>query len=170
MDLKAFIRDVPDFPRKGIIFKDITTLLKDPVAFGAAAELMFRKYRRKRIDKVVAIESRGFIFGAILAFERKCGLVLARKSGKLPHQTVREEYALEYGTAALEVHIDGIEKGEKVVIVDDLLATGGTALAAARLVETLGGQVLAIEFLIELGFLRGREKLQGYSVNCAISF
>lgn len=170
MDLKKFIRDVPDFPKKGIVFKDITTLLKNPGAFRAAVDPLVGKYRSKKIDKVVAVESRGFIFGSILAYELQCGLVLARKAGKLPHQTIREEYALEYGTAILEIHVDGIENGEKVVIVDDLLATGGTALAAARLVETLGGRVEGIEFLIELGFLHGREKLVGYPVNCAISY
>jgi adenine phosphoribosyltransferase len=170
MDLKMFIRDVPDFPQKGILFKDITTLLKNPAAFRAAVDLLAGKYREKQIDKVVAVESRGFIFGSILAYELKCGLVLARKAGKLPHQTIREEYALEYGTAVLEIHVDGIGNGERVVVVDDLLATGGTALAAVRLVETLGGKVEGIEFLIELGFLRGREKLVGYPVNCAISY
>lgn len=170
MDLKTFIRDVPDFPQKGIIFKDITTLLKDPGAFRAAVDLLVGKYRQKKVDKVVAVESRGFIFGSILAYELKSGLVLARKAGKLPHQTIREEYDLEYGTAILEIHMDGIETGERVVIVDDLLATGGTALAAARLVETLGGKVEGIEFLIELGFLHGREKLAGYPVNCALSY
>ncbi len=170
MRLKKLIRDVPDFPKQGIVFKDITTLLSDGKALRRAVSLMAKPYRKMQVDKVVAIEARGFIFGALLAFKLGCGLVPARKKGKLPFRTITEEYALEYGTSTLELHSDAIAAGEKVIIVDDLLATGGTALAAARLVERLGGEVLGIEFLIELEFLKGRQKLLTYPVRSIIRF
>jgi len=170
MNLETIIRDVPDFPKKGIVFKDITTLLQDGEAFRLALNLMLKKYLDARIDKVLAIEARGFIFGGVLAYKLGCGFVPARKPGKLPFHCVREDYTLEYGSNSLEVHEDGIRRGEKVLIVDDLLATGGTALAAARLAEKLGGEVAGIEFLIELAFLHGREKLAGYKVNSLISY
>ena len=170
MNLEAIIRDVPDFPQKGIIFKDITTLLQDGEAFRLASNRMLKKYLDVKIDKVLAIEARGFIFGGVLAYKLGCGFVPARKPGKLPYNRVREEYTLEYGSNSLEIHEDSIGRGEKVLIVDDLLATGGTALAAARLAEKLGGEVAGIEFLIELGFLHGREKLAGYKVNSLIAY
>ena len=170
MDLEKIIRDVPDFPKEGIIFKDITTLLQDGDAFRQALNQMIKKYLDVKIDKVVAVEARGFIFGGVLAYKLGCGFVPARKPGKLPYHTIGEEYTLEYGTNALEIHEDSIRPGEKVLIVDDLLATGGTALAAAKLAETLGGEVVGIEFLIELGFLHGREKLARYKVNSLIAY
>jgi adenine phosphoribosyltransferase len=163
-ELERYIRTVRDFPKPGIGFKDITTLLKEPQAFAQVIDLMAAQYRNKKIQKVVGIESRGFIFGAPLALRLGAGYVPARKPKKLPAATVREEYALEYGTDALEMHVDAISKGERVIIVDDLLATGGTARAVGRLVEKLGGELLGFAFLIELDFLRGREKLAGHDV------
>ncbi len=172
MDLEKLIRDVPDFPKPGIVFKDITTLLQDGDAFRLALNRMMKKYldASARIDKVMGIEARGFILGAVLAYKLGCGFVPARKPGKLPYRSVREEYTLEYGCNSLEVHEDGIRPGEKVLVVDDLLATGGTALAAARLVEKLGGEVAGIEFLVELSFLHGRDKLSPYKVNSLITY
>jgi adenine phosphoribosyltransferase len=170
MELEKIIRDVPDFPKQGIIFKDITTLLQDGEAFRRALNLMLKKYLDAKIDKVVGIEARGFIFGGVLAYKLGCGFVPARKPGKLPYLTIREEYTLEYGSNALEIHEDSIKPGEKVLIVDDLLATGGTALATAKLAEKLGGEVVGIEFLIELGFLNGRVKLAKYPVSSLITY
>ena len=170
MELETIIRDVPDFPKKGIIFKDITTLLQDGEAFRLALNRMLKKYLDTKIDKVMGIEARGFIFAGVLAYKLGCGFVPARKPGKLPYRTIREEYTLEYGTNALEIHEDAIKAGEKVLIVDDLLATGGTALAAALLAEKLGGKVAGIEFLIELDFLKGREKLAKYPVHSLITY
>jgi adenine phosphoribosyltransferase len=170
MELEKLIRDVPDFPKKGIVFKDITTLLQDGNAFGQAIDQIVKEYLDAAIDKVVGIEARGFIFGGVLAYKLGCGFVPARKPGKLPHRAIREEYTLEYGTNSLEIHEDSISRGDKVLIVDDLLATGGTALAAARLVEKLGGEVTAIQFLIELGFLNGREKLLKYPLRSLIVY
>jgi len=164
MDLAQCIRNVPDFPVEGIQFKDITTLLQDPVAFSTAAKEMLERYGDREIDVVVGIESRGFIWGAIVAYELGVGFVLVRKPGKLPAETIRAEYALEYGTNALEMHIDAIWPGQKVLVVDDLLATGGTAKATCELVEQLGGEVIGVAFLIELTFLNGREKLPAYDV------
>lgn len=170
MNLETIIRDVPDFPKQGIIFKDITTLLQDGEAFRLALNLMLKKYLDVRIDKVLGIEARGFIFAGVLAYKLGCGFVPARKPGKLPYRSIREEYTLEYGANALEIHEDSIKPGEKVLIVDDLLATGGTALAAAKLAEKLGGEVAGIEFLIELGFLHGRDKLVKYTVSSLITY
>ena len=170
MEFEKLIRDVPDFPQQGIIFKDITTLLQDGDAFRQAMNQVLKKYLDSPIDKVVGIEARGFILGGVLAYKLGCGFVPARKPGKLPARTIREEYTLEYGSNALEIHQDGINKGERVLIVDDLLATGGTALATAKLVEKLGGVVVAIQFLIELGFLHGREKLQPYPLHSLIVY
>lgn len=162
MDLEKTIRDVPDFPKKGIIFKDITTLLKNKDAFKHVCDLMIEKYKDKGIGKIVGIESRGFIFGGVVAYHLGCGFVPARKPGKLPAETIREDYTLEYGTNTLELHKDAIEPGEKVVIIDDLLATGGTAAAVAKLVERLEGKIEGIEFLIELEFLNGKDKIKGF--------
>jgi adenine phosphoribosyltransferase len=170
MDLTDFIRDVPDFPKKGIVFKDITTLLKDKGAFKHTVDLMTEKYRNKNIDKVVGIESRGFIFAGVVAYQLGCGLVLTRKPGKLPSDTISEEYELEYGTDLLEVHTDAIKKGDRVVIVDDLLATGGTARAVAELIERLEGVIEGMEFLIELLFLRGRSKVGKYNIHSYIQY
>jgi len=170
MDLTKIIRDVPDFPQKGIIFKDITTLLKDKDALKYTIDLMVDRYRNQDIHKIVGIESRGFIFGGAVAYLLGCGFVPARKPGKLPADTISESYTLEYGSNTLELHTDAIKAGERVVIIDDLLATGGTAAAVAKLVEQLKGQVMGIEFLIELEFLKGREKLPGYTVNSIIKY
>jgi adenine phosphoribosyltransferase len=163
-ELERYIRTVKDFPKPGIGFKDITTLLKEPKAFAQVIDLLTAHYQNKKIQKVVGIESRGFIFGAPLALRLNAGFVPARKPKKLPAATIREEYALEYGTDAIEMHTDAIDKGERVIVVDDLLATGGTARAAGRLVEKSGGELLGFAFLIELDFLRGREKLSGYEI------
>ena len=164
MDLAQYIRNVPDFPIEGIQFKDITTLLQNPEPFAASVEEMLAYYEDTDVDVVVGVESRGFIWGAILAYELGVGFVPVRKMDKLPAETVRAEYALEYGTATLEMHADAIRPGQKALVVDDLLATGGTARATCELVEQLGGEVAGLAFLIELTFLTGREKLAGYDV------
>jgi adenine phosphoribosyltransferase len=156
------IRDVPDFPKKGIVFKDITTLLKDKKAFGEMITEMAGKVKDKQIDIVVGIESRGFIIGAAIAHQLGCGFVPVRKPGKLPSKTYKEEYTLEYGKDALEIHQDAISRGQKVLIIDDVLATGGTILATCKLVEKLGGDIQKIMFLIELGFLGGMKKIDKY--------
>lgn len=161
--LKNLIRLIPDFPKKGILFRDITPLLADGKAFSEVIEI-FRKETPKNVDKIAGIESRGFIFGATLANVLKVGFVPIRKKGKLPGKTIKIEYDLEYGTDVLEIHYDGIDKGENVVLVDDLLATGGTAASSAKLIEKCGGKVVKIMFLIELEELAGREKLKGYDV------
>ncbi len=168
--LSAKIRDVPNFPKEGILFKDITTLLMDPAAFREAVDLMAATYRGKTVDLVVGVESRGFIFGGALAYQLGAGFVPVRKEGKLPAQKIAESYALEYGAAVLEIHKDAIKPGQPVVIVDDLLATGGTARATARLVQQLGGQVVGISFLIELRFLKGIDNLAEYDVVSHIKF
>jgi adenine phosphoribosyltransferase len=156
---KALIRDIPDFPTPGIVFKDITPLLADENAFSSVIDLIVVHYGRGNIDKVVGIEARGFILASPVAYHFGAGFVPVRKEGKLPWETEREEYALEYGTAVLEIHRDAISPGERVLIVDDVLATGGTARATANLVEELGGKVMGIACLIELGFLNGRRNL-----------
>ena len=161
-DLKSKIRDVPDFPISGIMFRDITTLLEDTEAFKFVLDHLYDRYRDKKIDRLVAIESRGFIFGGALADRLGCGFVPARKAGKLPADTVEESYSLEYGTATLQLHADAIEKGQRILILDDLLATGGTLAATAKLVERLGGEVIEIAVLIELTFLKGRELIKDY--------
>ena len=170
MDLRRLIRDVPDFPKTGIVFKDITTLTGDPEGFRAAVDAIADRYADAGIDCVVGIEARGFIFGSAVAYRLGVGFVPARKPGKLPSKTVRAEYELEYGTDAIEMHEDGIEPGQRVLIVDDLLATGGTAAAAAKLVKELGGDVAAIAFVVDLAFLRGRDKLTGHDVFCLVEY
>lgn len=161
-DLKSKIRDVPDFPIKGIMFRDITTLLEDTEAFKFVIDHLYDRYRDKKIDRLVAIESRGFIFGGALADRLGCGFVPARKAGKLPADTVEESYSLEYGTATLQLHADAIEKGQRILVFDDLLATGGTLAATAKMVEQLGGEIVEIAVLIELTFLKGRDYLKDY--------
>ncbi len=158
-ELASYIRDVPDFPKKGILFKDITTLLKDRDAFRAAIDQLTAAFRADNVDVVVGMESRGFIFGAPLAYNLGAGFVPVRKLGKLPAETLRVEYALEYGTNTLEIHKDAIEPGQRVLIVDDLLATGGTVAATIELVRRLGGEVVGLGFLVELLFLNGRRYL-----------
>jgi len=170
IDLESMIRDVPDFARKGIVFKDITTLLKDRAAYLQAVNEMVDPFRNEKIDLIVGVESRGFIFGGAMAYAMNTGFITARKQGKLPADTVKEEYALEYGADAIEIHRDGISRGMRVLIVDDLLATGGTASATVRLVERLGGVIVGVVFLIELGFLNGREKLKGVPVRAILNF
>jgi len=170
MNLKKLIRDVPDFPKAGIIFKDITPLLKNPKGFKSALNQMAKKYKDKKIDKIVSMESRGFIFGAALSLKLGCGFVPVRKKGKLPYKTIREEYQLEYGTDILEIHEDAIVKDENVLIVDDVLATGGTAKAVCSLIEKLGGKVAGLCFLLELSFLNPQEKLKGYEIFSLIKY
>jgi len=162
--LMRFIRDVPDYPKKGIVFKDITTLLKRGDAFDEVVNIFFEKCKDKKVDLVAAVESRGFIFGGVLANRLKVGFVPIRKFGKLPADTVEQKYDLEYGTDTLEIHKDAVTPGQKVLIVDDLLATGGTIKAACKLVEKIGGQVVGILIMIELGFLNGRDKLKDYDL------
>lgn len=170
MELKNFIRNVPNFPKQDIIFRDITTLLKDPLAFKEAAKLLLSKVENLKVDKVVAIESRGFIFGSLIADKLNAGFVPVRKPGKLPAEKISEKYLLEYGENSLEIHVDAIQKGDKVLIHDDLLATGGTVEAVCKLVEKLGGEVVGILFLIELSFLNGKSKLSKYRVESVIQY
>jgi adenine phosphoribosyltransferase len=170
MDLKAYIRDIPDFPKPGIIFKDITPLLAAPEAFEYALAEMEKVVRPLAPGKILAVESRGFIFGGALAVRMGVGFVPVRKPGKLPFTTIRETYDLEYGKDSLEIHHDAIRPGEGVVIIDDLLATGGTALATVRLAEKLGAKILGLTFLIELDFLHGRSRLAAYPVFSLIHF
>jgi adenine phosphoribosyltransferase len=169
-DLRIQIRHVMDFPRKGIVFRDITTLLKNPQAFSAVARTLYEEHKDRGIDKVAAIEARGFIFGATLAFTLGAGFVPIRKPGKLPAQTLRQEYSLEYGQDAVEVHTDAIAAGDRILLHDDLLATGGTAAAACHLIERLGGRLVGISFLLELAFLNGREKLKGYEISSLMKY
>ncbi len=168
--LRGFIRSIPDFPRKGILFRDITPLLLDDKAFSEAIEVFYQRYLGMGIDKVVSIESRGFIFGSVLAYRLGTGFVPVRKPNKLPAETIRESYSLEYGEDTLEMHRDAIRSGDSVLIVDDLLATGGTAVAASRLVERCGGTVRELGFLIGLSFLNGREKLRPRPVFTVIDY
>ncbi len=168
--LRSYIRNVPDFPKPGIVFRDITTLLKDGEAFRAAIDLLAERYRGMRIGKIVGIESRGFIIGGALACALGIGFVPARKPKKLPAAVIREEYKLEYGVDAIELHVDGIAKGERVLLVDDLLATGGTASATISLVRRLGGEIVGAAFLIDLTFLHGRDRLNGIEVFSLISY
>jgi adenine phosphoribosyltransferase len=170
MDLVSTIRSVPDFPIEGILFYDITTLLKNPTALKESVDQLVNHYRDAGVDLVVAIESRGFIFGMPLAYQLGVGFVPVRKPGKLPAETTAESYELEYGTNTIEIHVDAIEKGQKVLVIDDLLATGGTAKATCNLVEKLGGEVVGVAFVIELNFLKGREKLKGYDVFSLIQY
>ncbi len=166
--INASIRDIKDFPKKGIIFKDITPVLKSEKLFSEVIDIIAARYEKNKPDSFAAIESRGFIFGSVLAYKLKCGFIPVRKKGKLPFRTIEESYSLEYGTATLEIHEDAVRPGENVVIIDDLLATGGTAGASARLIERLGGKIAALEFVIELGFLKGRANLAKYNVNSII--
>jgi adenine phosphoribosyltransferase len=168
--VRARIRDVPDFPKKGIVFKDITPVLEDPQAFATVMKGFVDRWKGERVQKVVAVESRGFIFGAPLAYALGAGFVIARKPGKLPSKTLREAYGLEYGTDSLEMHADAIHAGERVLIVDDVLATGGTAEAAGKLVRRLDGQLLGYAFVIELGFLKGAERLGREKVHALLTY
>lgn len=169
-ELAARIREIKDFPTEGILFRDITTLLKDGRAWGSVIEHLTARYRAAPLDVVVGVESRGFIFGGALARELGTGFVPVRKRGKLPARTIEEEYALEYGRDVLAMHDDAIRPGQRVLAVDDLLATGGTMAATLRLIERLGGQVVGVAFLIELAFLKGRERLRGHAIESLIVY
>ena len=168
--LRAAIRDVPDFPIKGILFKDITPILRDGELFRQAVDAIADRHTGKKIDSVVGIDARGFIFAGAVAYKLGCGLVPVRKKGKLPWKTVVTSYTLEYGSETSEMHIDAIGKGHNVIIVDDLLATGGTAMAAAQLVKQLGGNIVEIDFLIELSFLKGRDRLKDFPVFATVVY
>jgi len=168
--IKSLVREVPDFPQPGIVFKDITPLLADEIAFSTVIDLIVVHFGRGNVDKVVGIEARGFILASPVAYHFGAGFVPVRKKDKLPWETEAEEYELEYGTATLEIHRDGVRTGERVLIVDDVLATGGTARATAKLVERIGGKVVGIACLIELGFLNGRKQLEGYELFSLINY
>ncbi len=169
-ELAKAVRNIPDFPKKGIVFRDITTLLKDPNAFRRTLDLFYERYRDDKIQKVACVEARGFILGAALAARLGAGFVPIRKKGKLPAEKIQEQYALEYGTDVIEIHKDAIQPGERVLVHDDLLATGGTIHAACKLVERLGGSIVGISFLIELSFLKGRDHLQQYNIFSIIQY
>ena len=170
MDLKQYIRDIPDFPKKGIIFKDITTLLKEPAPFKYVIDSIVSEYKDKNINKVVSVEARGYIFGGAVAYNLNCGFVPVRKPGKLPSETFAIEYTLEYGTNTIEIHKDALKTDERVLIFDDLLATGGTVQATCQLVEKLGAKIIGCAFLINLTFLKGSEKLKGYDIFSLIEY
>ncbi len=170
MDYKSYIREVPDFPKPGILFYDITTLLKDPTCFRSIINELTEKYQQAGISKIVGIESRGFILGSPLAYHLQAGFVPVRKPGKLPADVYEVKYHLEYGSNSLAVHRDAIQEGESVLIVDDLLATGGTASATVHLIRQLGGEIAGVVFLVELLALQGREKLNGYDIHSLITY
>ena len=168
--LSDAIRSIPDFPKKGILFRDITTLLKDADSLNHAVNLLTKHYENSKIDKIVCIESRGFILGSALAVRLGAGFVPIRKKGKLPAEVISEQYALEYGTDVIEMHVDALQPGERIILHDDLLATGGTMTAAIRLVEKLQARIVGISFLIELSFLNGRKNLNNYDVFSLIKY
>lgn len=170
IDLKKYIRDIPDFPQPGILFRDITPLLSDAAALKHVVDRFTAEFRGAELDAIVSIESRGFLFGAPLAYNLRLPLVPVRKPGKLPAAHMSVEYSLEYGTGQLDIHQDALKEGDRVVIMDDLLATGGTAMAGAKLVELLGAKVECLAFLVELTFLDGRQKLSGYNVLSLIQY
>ena len=168
--IKSKVRSIPNWPIKGVIFRDITTLLEDPKAFKAICSIFYNRYVDEKVDKIVGIDARGFLFGSVLAYELGIGFVPIRKKGKLPYKTISESYTLEYGEATIEIHEDAISRGERVVIIDDLMATGGTIAASAALVEKLGGDILECAFVIELPDLKGREKMQNRNCFSIIEF
>ena len=168
--IKSMIRDVADFPKKGILFRDITTALKDAETLKIMVDELYEIFKDEKIDYVAGIESRGFIFGMPLAYKLNCGFIPVRKPKKLPCETISQEYSLEYGTDKIEIHKDAIKPGQKVVLIDDLIATGGTMKAAAQLVEELGGEVVKLLFLIELAGLEGRKALEGYDVDAVVTY
>jgi adenine phosphoribosyltransferase len=170
MDLKSYIRDIPDFPKAGILFRDITPLLRDPAALRHTLDLFAQHYEGKGIQKIVSMEARGFIFGPAIAARLNAGFAPVRKPGKLPYKSRKVTYDLEYGTDTLAIHEDAIAKGERVLLIDDLLATGGTMGASIKLVEDLGGQIAGVGFIIELTALKGREKLGGYDIYSLIQY
>lgn len=160
MDLKKSIRSIPNWPIDGVIFRDLTTLMQEPDAFRESCDVLYERYKDQEIDKIVGIDARGFVFGAVLAYKLRVGFIPVRKKGKLPAETIEQSYSLEYGSGTLEIHKDAIEKGEKVVIVDDLIATGGTMGATVKLVRELGGDIIECAFLVELPDLKGREQIE----------
>ena len=168
--IKSKVRSIPDWPIKGVIFRDITTLLQDPLAHREICSIFYNRYANENIDKIVGIDARGFLFGSVLAYKLDIGFVPVRKNGKLPYKTIGESYTLEYGQETIEIHEDAIDKGERVVIVDDLIATGGTIAAAANLVEKLGGDIFECSFVVELPDLKGRAKLGNRRVFSIIEF
>jgi adenine phosphoribosyltransferase len=168
--LRAAVRDVPDFPKAGIVFKDITPILSDPILFRASIDLFLERCRGKNIDKIVGIDARGFLFGAAVAYGLGVGFVPIRKRGKLPYRTEAARYSLEYGEAEMEMHTDAVTEGERVIMVDDLLATGGTSAAAAELIRKVGGDLLEAQFLIELEFLDGRKQLESTPVTSFLKY
>lgn len=170
MNLKETIRSIPNWPIEGVIFRDITTLMQDPVAFKEACNLFYNRYKNMNIDKIVGIDARGFVFGAVLAYQLNVGFVTVRKKGKLPYKTISESYSLEYGKNTVELHEDSINTGEKVVIIDDLIATGGTMEAAVKLVKKLGGNILECGFIVELPELKGREKIKDEKIFAICEF
>lgn len=170
MDIASFIRNVPDFPKPGIQFKDITTLLQNGAAFRYVIDGLKERYAGKNIDTIVGVDARGFIFGSALAYAMELPFVPVRKKGKLPYDTIAEDFKLEYGTDTVEVHVDAVAKGQRVVLVDDLLATGGTMAAVAKLIERLGAEIVEIAFVVELPPLKGRELLANYSVHSLVTF
>lgn len=170
MDLKSKIREIPDWPIKGVNFKDISTIIEDPEALKFVIDKLMEPYQGQKIDKVVGIDARGFLLCSIMAYKLGAGCVMIRKKGKLPWKTINKEYALEYGTNTIEMHKDSIKPGEKVIIVDDLLATGGTMAATVDLVKQLGGEILGISFIIDLVFLKGKEKIKGYPIYTLVEY
>jgi adenine phosphoribosyltransferase len=168
--IKSKVRSIPDWPIKGVIFRDITTLLLDPPAFKQICTIFYDRYVNEKIDKIVGIDARGFLFGSVLAYKLDIGMIPIRKNGKLPYKTISESYTLEYGEEIIEIHEDAIEKGERVVVIDDLMATGGTISAAANLVEKLGGEIFECSFVLELPDLTGREKLGNRKVFSIVEF
>lgn len=170
MDINTYIRDIKDFPKKGIVFKDITPLLQNARAFNHVADALLKMVGNKQVDKVVGMESRGFFFAPILALKLNAGFIPVRKAGKLPSKTIQETYTLEYGEDILEIHEDAFKRGERILIHDDVLATGGTAEAVCKLIEKMGGEIVQCNFLIELDFLNGKDKLKGYEVNSLLHY
>lgn len=168
--LKAKIRDIPDFPSPGVVFKDITPLVQDPLLLKECIEELIRPFKQESITAVAGMEARGFIFGSLAAWELGVGFIPLRKPGKLPYDVQRIDYALEYGTASLEAHIDAISAGDRILVIDDVLASGGTARASCELIENLGGEVVACAFVMELGFLQGRNNLSSYPIHTLISY
>ncbi len=168
--LKASIRSIPDWPIDGVIFRDLTTLMLDPLIFKETCDLFYNRYKNQNIDKIVGIDARGFVFGAVLAYHLNVGFVPVRKKGKLPYKTIRESYTLEYGKNTVEMHTDAISQGERVVIADDLIATGGTIAAAVKLVERLGGDIVECAFVVELPDLKGRDLIKGQKVYSMVTF
>ncbi len=170
MDLKKTIRSIPGWPIEGVIFRDLTTLMQDPAAFKESCDIFHNRYKDMNIDKIVGIDARGFVFGAVLAYHLNIGFVPVRKKGKLPHKTISESYSLEYGEDVLEIHEDALEKGERVIIIDDLIATGGTVGATAKLVEKLGAEIIECAFVIELPDLKGKEQIKNHKIFSIIEF